>query len=64
MHVYCIQLSFNDLYPGRMAQIIREQVQDLRRPPEALGRVLGKLDNFAPTFVRYVRLHIEEEDKD
>lgn len=48
-----------DLVPERMVQIVLEQTNDLRSPPQTYHEVLATLGKQAPTFATRVRNRIE-----
>jgi predicted nucleic acid-binding protein len=52
-------ISLIDLAPDRMIQIIREQANDLIRPPVTIERVLDKLQLDAPDFVARIRVALD-----
>lgn len=49
-----------DLAPERLLRIIREQADDLQRPPLAIGDVLQSLEKHAPRFVARLRTRAVE----
>jgi predicted nucleic acid-binding protein len=59
-HPDAFLIHLHDLDPDIMVPIIREQIADLRKPPQAPDRVLGKLALEAPRFVEVVRRQVQE----
>jgi predicted nucleic acid-binding protein len=53
-------LDLWDLDPDRMAAIIHEQAQALKRPPMTKEELLDKLGQFVPGFVQQVREYLGE----
>jgi predicted nucleic acid-binding protein len=47
-----------DLAPEVITQVIRDQASDLRNPPQTVTRVLDRLAQHAPEFVRLFREHL------
>jgi hypothetical protein len=46
------------LHPEAMAEVIRRQAGNLRRPPMPVEAVLGSLERFVPDFVALLRPHL------